>query len=159
MTITKIFQTSGDLLQFVLPTVVGVQDVAPDVQQGKYDKAGEKALKILVLIGVQRYSCKLIKKLAKKKRPDGSDFESFPSGHFMIGAQCLARSCHRDGFPSVMAILVLMGTLTIGLGRYLPKKHDVVDLTAGGILGMGLGILWNHWLNPGVPLVLPLQQN
>ena len=64
----------------------------------------------------------------------------------MIGTQCLTRSLYRDGFSSNRAILTLIGTISLGLGRYLPKKHDVVDLTAGGIIGVCLGVAWNQWV-------------
>ena len=146
MSITKIFQNAGVVLQFVVPTIVGLQDIVPALQNKQYGDAGTKALKIFTLIAIQRYGCMLIKKLVPKQRPDGSDFESFPSGHFMIGTQCLTRSLYRDGFPSNTAILTLIATISLGLGRYLPKKHDVVDLTAGGIIGVGLGVGWNLWL-------------
>ncbi|NRA89695.1 MAG: hypothetical protein HRU43_00915 [Simkaniaceae bacterium] len=116
------------MLQFAIPTIVGLQDVAPSFQNNRYNEVRINVFKICTLIAIQRYGCMLIKKIAQKKRPDGSDFQSFPSGHFMIGTQCLTRSLYRDGFPSTTAVLVLIGTVSIGLGRYLPKKHDLVEL-------------------------------
>ena len=91
MTPTTFFQGAGDILQFAIPTAIGIQDVAPDVCSGAYRKGTIKAMKICTLILIQRYGCMLIKNIVKKRRPDGSDLQSFPSGHFMIGAQCLAR--------------------------------------------------------------------
>ena len=146
MTPTTFFQGAGDILQFAIPTAIGLQDVAPDACNGAYRKGMTKAMKICTLILIQRYGCMLIKNIVKKRRPDGSDLQSFPSGHFMIGAQCLARSAYRDGPLSKMATLTLLGTISLGLGRYLPKKHDVVDLTVGGILGVSLGLVWNRWI-------------
>lgn len=146
MNVTNFFQDSGDILQFALPIVIGLQDVGPDFRQQKYLSGVEKTLKIVTLIGVQRYGCKLIKWMFPKMRPDGSDNESFPSGHFMIGVQCTVRSFHRDGPHSLTFLLTLLGTGVIGLGRYLRMKHDVVDLTAGGLLGSVLGSGWNGWV-------------
>ncbi|MCB1072743.1 MAG: hypothetical protein KDK96_06530 [Chlamydiia bacterium] len=146
MNITKFFQNSGDVLQFILPTVVGLQDVASDFKEQNYQSGTEKTLKVVTLIGVQRYGCKLIKWMFPKIRPDGSDYESFPSGHFMIGMQCTVRSFYRDGPNSLTFLLTVLGTGVIGLGRYLPMKHDVVDLTAGGLLGSLLGGAWNGWI-------------
>ncbi|CCB88248.1 hypothetical protein [Simkania negevensis] len=40
------------------------------------------------------------KKLTNKPRPNGNNFESFPSGHMMIAIQCLVRSIQRDGITS-----------------------------------------------------------
>ena len=147
MNIINFFKNSGDILQFALPTVVGLQDVVPDFKQQNYRSGFEKTLKIVTLIGVQRYGCKLIKWVFPKMRPDGSDNQSFPSGHFMIGMQCTVRSFHRDGSNSLTFLLTLVGTAAIGLGRYLPLKHDVVDLTAGGLLGFLLGGGWNVWIH------------
>ena len=146
MTPATFFQGAGDILQFAIPIATGLHDVAPDVHNGAYRKGMTKAMKICTLILIQRYGCMLIKNIVKKRRPDGSDLQSFPSGHFMIGTQCLARSVYRDGLLSNMAILIFLGTISLGLGRYLPKKHDVVDLTAGGILGISLGAVWNRWV-------------
>lgn len=146
MTIMRFFQGAGDFLQFAIPTVVGFQDVVSEARNRAYRDGTIKAMKICTLILIQRYGCKLIKNVVKKRRPDGTDLQSFPSGHFMIGTQCLTRSVYRDGPLSTTAILTLLGTISLGLGRYLPKKHDVVDLIAGGILGGSLGIVWNRWI-------------
>ena len=146
MTPTTFFQGAGDILQFAIPTVIGLQDVVPDMHNKAYRDGAIKAMKICTLILIQRYGCMLIKNIVKKRRPDGSDLQSFPSGHFMIGAQCLARSAYRDGPLSTTAILTLLGTVSLGLGRYLPKKHDAVDLAVGGVLGISLGAVWNKWV-------------
>lgn len=147
LNVTKFFQTSGDVLQYAIPTIVGIQDIVPDFRNDNFRSGVGKTIKICVLIGVQRYGCKFIKWLIPKKRPDGSDYESFPSGHFMIGMQCSMRTFHRDGPHSFTFLLTLLGTAVIGLGRYLPMKHDVVDLTVGGMLGAALGKGWNDWVS------------
>lgn len=146
MNVTNFFKISGDILQFALPTAIGLQEVTSDFRKGNASVGAQRALKILIIIGAQRYGCKLIKWVFPKIRPDGSDNQSFPSGHFMIGMVCAVRTLHRDGPHSLSFLLTLLGTGAIGLGRYLPGKHDVVDLTAGGLLGASLGKGWNVWV-------------
>ena len=46
MNVTNFFQASGDILQFALPTVVGLQDVASDFRKGNASVGAQKALKI-----------------------------------------------------------------------------------------------------------------
>lgn len=146
MNIVNIFKTSGDVLQYAIPTVVGLQEVVPEIVGENYRIGAEKALKISTLIFIQRYGTMAMKRIFPKLRPDKSDYESFPSGHFMIGAQCAVRVWHRDGLKSSRFLLTLLGTICLGLGRYLPLKHDIIDLTVGGALGAGLGVCWNRWI-------------
>lgn len=147
MKISDIFKVSGDILQYAVPTVVGLQEVVPEFTHKNYREGALKALKICTLIFIQRYGTKGIKKTFPKLRPDGSDRESFPSGHFMIGAQCAVRVWHRDGPKSYNFCLTLLETICLGLGRYLPLKHDMIDLTVGGAIGAGLGTCWNRWIS------------
>ena len=133
------FKVSSDIFQYALPITTGLKDIHPKT------KTPLKNLSwIITLIAIQRYGTKILKKLTQKKRPNGLDFESFPSGHIMIAAQCLTRSLKRDGISSPFFFLNAVGSISIALGRYLPGMHDVVDLTAGALLGVGLGTVWNN---------------
>ena len=134
----------SDVLQYALPTVVGLGDVIPDVKKGDYRRALRKAVIISTLILIQNRGTMVIKHLTQKPRPSyPKNLESFPSGHMMIAIQSLVRAVYRDGLYSYSSLFVAIGALFIALGRYLPGKHDVVDLTAGAMLGGGLGYVWN----------------
>jgi membrane-associated phospholipid phosphatase len=142
VSIAQLFKDTGNVLQLAIPIGVGFQDTLPEIQSRNGSRCAQKAAMILSLIAIQRYGTKAIKRIVGKERPDKSNFESFPSGHFMIGALCLTRVIHRDGPLSPQAIACFMGTITLGLGRWLPGKHDVVDLTGGGMIGAVLGHAW-----------------
>jgi len=79
----------GDVLQYALPTVVGLADVAPDVKKGGYRRALRKAVIISTLILIQNRGTMVLKHLTQKPRPSyPKNLESFPSGHMMIAIQC-----------------------------------------------------------------------
>lgn len=140
------FERAGDILQYAFPTVVGIADLIPDIKIGQYGQAMRNLSIILTLIAMQNRGTMFLKRVSKKPRPSFSnDLESFPSGHMMIAMQCLTRVffAYTHWLPRTGAIAV---TSCIAMGRYLPGKHDSVDLTAGGILGVGLGCLWNRAL-------------
>ena len=138
----------SDILQYALPTVVGLADVIPDIKKGNYQRALRKAVIISTLIFIQNRGTKVLKYLVRKPRPSyPNNLESFPSGHMMIAIQSLVRAVYRDGPYSYSSLFVAIGAVFVGLGRYLPGKHDVVDLTAGAMLGGGLGYVWNKALS------------
>ena len=99
------------------------------------------------VIFIQRYGTRCIKSIIPKRRPNGTDMESFPSGHMMIAAVCLTRTLKRDGISSPIFFFNAVGSIVIGLGRYLPGMHDVIDLTAGAFIGVFLGTVWNERVN------------
>ena len=141
------FQSSSDILQYVLPTVVGIGDVLPDLKKAQYLHAVQKTIKIATLIFIQNRVAILIKQLTKKPRPSfPHDFTSFPSGHMMIAMQSLVHVTYRERSCSFLILFVALGNAFIFVGRYLPGKHDIVDLTAGAILGGALGYVWNKWI-------------
>lgn len=137
--ITTAFEISSNYLQYLLPIATGLKDVYPQKKSPFKNLAW-----ILVLIAIQRYGTMAIKTVTQKLRPNGKNRESFPSGHMMIAAQCLTRSFKRDGIHSPIFFLNAAGFICIGLGRYLPGQHDIIDLTAGASLGGCLGCLWSY---------------
>ncbi|MEN9344086.1 MAG: hypothetical protein RLZZ453_873 [Chlamydiota bacterium] len=142
------FESAGDILQYAFPMVVGFADLIPDIKSGQYGQAMRNAGIILALIVVQNRGTLGLKKIFKKPRPCfPDDLESFPSGHIMIGTQCLIRVFFAYTHPLARMGAVAL-TSCLALARYLPGKHDIVDLTVGGILGVGLGCIWNRALSP-----------
>lgn len=74
----------------------------------------------------------LIKKIAHEKRPDGSDYKSFPSGHaagaFSAATLLDAYKPHLKGYGYAWAT-------GIALSRVAARKHYWQDVIAGGLLG------------------------
>lgn len=147
MNFNKNLENFGNILQYAFPAIVGLADVTPDFLSGSYSKAMRKCVIIVGLIFLQNRGTMALKHLTQKPRPSfPEDLESFPSGHMMIATQCTTRVffAYKGISPKALAVLC---SATIGLSRYLPGKHDIVDLTAGGSLGIVLGTAWNHFVN------------
>lgn len=77
----------------------------------------------------------ILKYAIHKKRPDGSDFHSFPSAHtstmFADAAFIQRRYGWKFGAPAyALAVYV-------GWGRTYAKKHDWWDVVAGAAIGAG----------------------
>jgi membrane-associated phospholipid phosphatase len=148
--LTPVFENAGDVLQYAFPTIVGLADLYPDLRQGNYYEAAKKATIICTLILIQNRGGLFLKNIFLKPRPNFPDqLDSFPSGHMMIAAQCATRVflAYSGQAPRSLAVVI---AATIGLGRYLPGRHDVVDLCGGAVLGAGLGVLWNYFLSPKI---------
>lgn len=140
------FEIASNIMQFALPGFAWVSDIAPDIKLRNLESAFKKTLIIGVLIIVQNRSGKYLKMYSNKRRPNGSDFESFPSGHMMIAAQSTVRLIYKYGLFSKEGAFGIVGSTVIALGRYLPGQHDIIDLTAGAFLGSFLGAAWNRFV-------------
>jgi len=144
MTINHYLKKTSDVLQYVIPAAVGLCDVWENNSQ---KECLQKICFISLLILAQNRGVMVIKKIAKKPRPSfPDDHESFPSGHMMIATTSLTRIVSKYGFFSRASYFTAIGSLLIGAGRYFPGMHDFVDLTVGGTIGIGLGLIWNYGL-------------
>ena len=81
-----------------------------------------------------------VKRMAKRERPDGSDRESFYSGHTSTafvgaGAICL-QSNARVGIPCYTALVL---SAAIGYLRMAAEKHWLSDVSLGGGVGFAYG--------------------
>lgn len=93
-------------------------------------------------------SVNIIKKTSKVKRPDGSDTNSFPSGHTataFMGAEFLYQE-YRDvsDWYGIIGYVVAAGT---GFFRMSNEKHWLTDVATGA----GIGILSTkiaYWIHP-----------
>ncbi|MCF6131217.1 phosphatase PAP2 family protein [Flavobacterium wongokense] len=91
-----------------------------------------------------------LKSTIKEKRPDGTDYNSFPSGHTataFAGAEFLWQE-YKDVsvWYGISGYLVATGT---GLFRIYNNKHWLTDVAAGA----GIGILSTkvaYWINPWI---------
>lgn len=95
-----------------------------------------------------------LKSITKIERPDGSSFNSFPSGHTataFAGAEMLWQE-YKDKSPwyGVAGFAVASGT---GIFRIVNNRHWLTDVAAGA----GIGILSTkvaYWIHPWVKLHL-----
>lgn len=78
-----------------------------------------------------------IKAVARRKRPDGSDLRSFPSGHtsgaFTFSTVLSRRYGWHVGLPAYA-----LATVT-AMDRMEDKKHFASDVVAGAVLGIVIG--------------------
>lgn len=87
-----------------------------------------------------------LKKLTKQLRPDGSAYNSFPSGHTATafsGAEFMAQE-FRSYSPWLKYSGYLMGTAT-GVLRIYNNKHWLADVIAGAGIGI-LSTKASYWL-------------
>ncbi|WP_366017073.1 phosphatase PAP2 family protein [Lutibacter sp.] len=70
-----------------------------------------------------------------KNRPDGSDLNSFPSGHTSVTFQSASFLQKRYGLTyGIPAYIIASFT---GYSRINANKHDLWDIFAGAIIGIG----------------------
>jgi membrane-associated phospholipid phosphatase len=83
-----------------------------------------------------------LKQAFPEVRPDGSNNDSFPSGHtsaaFASAATLWNRQGQRFGVPA-MAVAAL-----VGVARVKADKHFWYDAVAGGAIGLASGFLLTH---------------
>lgn len=133
----KAVKTSTDVLLIAAPvaTLTGVL-IAKDwtgLKQGAFS-----AVTALGVTYALKYSI-------HKRRPDGSDFHSFPSGHtaalFTDAAFVQRRYGWKLGIPAY-AIAAY-----VGWGRTFAKKHDWWDVLAGAAIGAGSAYIYTRTYN------------
>ena len=134
-----------DYLQYVpLASVYGLSLLGADAKHNYVDRTLEVAVAGVALVGIVGGS----KYLIKKERPDGSDFNSFPSGHaakVFMGAE-LVRIEYGEEHPWLAVGAYTLATAT-GALRIYNNQHWLPDVIAGagvGILSARIG----YWLLP-----------
>jgi membrane-associated phospholipid phosphatase len=84
----------------------------------------------------------ILKYSIRKKRPDGSDYHSFPSFHtsamFADAAFIQRRYGWKWGVPAYML------SAYVGWGRTYAKKHDWWDVAAGAVIGAGSAYIFTR---------------
>lgn len=96
----------------------------------------------------------LLKELVDERRPNGKDFDSFPSGHAakaFMGAELLRRE-FRDTSPAIGYAGYAAATLTSIL-RVKHSEHWLPDVIAGAGIGI-LGTRVAYWVCPYVQQML-----
>lgn len=77
----------------------------------------------------------ILKYTVKERRPDGSDFHSFPSGHSAVSFASAAFVQRRYGWAFGIPAYAL--SAYVAWGRVYSKKHHWWDVLAGGAIGVG----------------------
>ena len=73
-----------------------------------------------------------LKVAVHKKRPDGTDYKSFPSGHATATFTVATMQAH---YHPKQAIFWYAGASAIAASRVTLRRHDTIDVVAGAALG------------------------
>jgi membrane-associated phospholipid phosphatase len=76
-----------------------------------------------------------LKKSIKKERPNGADFNSFPSGHATAAFSGAAFLHHRFGLA--YGIPAYLGASYVAYSRVYADKHFSEDVIVGAFIGIG----------------------
>ncbi len=100
------------------------------------------ALQAGLSIVAAQAATQLLKRIIHKRRPDGSNNRSFPSGHtataFAAASSIMERRGADEGVPA-LGIAGLAGT-----ARVKARKHDWSDVAAGAAIGSASGALFTR---------------
>lgn len=145
----------GDSFQY-LP----VFGFAYSLAQEDYDGARDFAIALSASIAttfVIKYSFVGISKKNKKlaaisKRPSGDKYHGFPSGHTNSAATTAGFLQKRYG--AHLGIPSLLLTAIVGTSRVIAKKHTVIQVIAGGIIGYSFGYFLTSKLDENTEIII-----
>lgn len=143
----KFASGAGSLLFVSAGTLLPLVEDGKDGQQHAIRTADALAVSTLLAEG--------LKIAVHKKRPDGSDYQSFPSGHATAAFTVAAIQAHSH--PK-QAIFWYAGATTIAASRVKLHRHYTVDVLAGAALGYATA-RWELGQNRGLllrPFIRPL---
>lgn len=125
-------QKVGDVILIALPlATVGTSLIIGD------NKGAWQFTKGLILTEVVTYGLKFG---VNKQRPDMSNDNSFPSGHTSTVFHSAGYVHRRYGFKYSIPAYALAGFTAAS--RIDSKKHDILDVLAGAIIGLGSNLLF-----------------
>lgn len=115
---------------------LGAGTLLPLLEDGKEGK--ERSIRTADALIVSTLLAEGLKRVAHKKRPDGSDFESFPSGH---ATAAFTVATMQASYHPKQAIFWYAGATTIAASRVKLDRHYTVDVIAGAALGYAVARL------------------
>lgn len=133
------FRLYGDIFAF-LPVFAGIYTLVEQDYEGLAYLAISTASTLAVTFAV-KYGFVGISKtkpsLAEiSRRPNGKEYEGFPSGHtssaFSSAGFMQKRYGHKWGIPTT-----ILATL-VGVSRITSNKHTILQVLAGGVLGYSM---------------------
>ena len=125
-------ETAGDILGIALPATAFAFTFTHDDPEGR--------VQFYKSFGTTVAATWLLKETVHKERPDGSNDQSFPSGHAAGAFQAASFVQRRyDDIPAWPGYLLATYT---GWTRVEAKKHYTSDVLAGAALGIGSSFLF-----------------
>ena len=109
---------------------LGAGTLLPLVEDGKNGQ--QHALRTADTLLTSALFSEGLKRLTHKKRPDGSNYESFPSGH---ATAAFAVATMQANYHPKQAIFWYAGATAIAASRVKLHRHYTVDVLAGAALG------------------------
>ena len=129
---TKAIETSGDIVLVGLPALALGSSLIIEDYQGTGQFAKGFVLNQLVTIG--------LKLSIRKPRPNMENNNAFPSGHTSTTFQSAAFIQKRYGWKYGIPAYALASFT--GYSRIETDKHDIFDVLAGAIIGIGSSYLF-----------------
>lgn len=126
----KAVRTSTDVLLIAMPVATLGVAIAKKDWKGIGIGAAEAAGTLAVTYG--------LKYAVHKRRPDGSDHRSFPSGHSSLVFTNASFLMRRYGWKYGVPAYAL--ATYVAWGRVYAKKHDFWDVAAGAAIGSAIGL-------------------
>ena len=134
----KSHKTAGDVLLIAMPALaMSSTFIWQDEQKGTYQFS-----KALVSTVALTYGLKLV---VNKRRPNGENNNSFPSGHTSIAFASASFIQKRYGWT--YGIPAYLAASYVGYTRIEANKHDGWDVLAGAIIGIGMSYLFTKPYN------------
>ena len=118
----------------------GIVSLSIGVPTAKGDWSGLK--QDALALGVTAAITGGFKLATHEQRPDGSDDNSFPSGHTSISFAAAAGLEQRYGWE--LGVPAHLLAAFVGLARVKAEKHYVHDVLVGAAIGEGVGLLLVH---------------
>lgn len=135
-------ESAENFLRFALPAAAIAMTFVRDDQDGRRDYY--KAL------GATAGITLLLKEVVDKDRPNGQS-EAFPSGHASTAFSGASFLQHRYGWK--MGAPAYAVATYVGWSRIDNDKHDVSDVLAGAVIGIGMTFLFtDRWTGSGVQI-------
>lgn len=119
-------ERAGDIVALTLPAIAYGSTYYMNDSEGRQQFYQSFATNLAVTYAV--------KSTINKDRPDGSDNDSFPSGHASLAFQGASFIHKRYGLE--YSIPAYVGATFVGYSRVKADKHDVADVLAGAALGV-----------------------
>ena len=117
----------GDIIQILIPTTAYATTLYIDDEEGE----NQFYKSFFSTFGTTH----LLKRTVKEERPDGSNSQSFPSGHTSASFQGATFIHQRYGLK--YAILPYLGATFVGYSRVYSDSHYTHDVVAGALIGSG----------------------
>ena len=128
----KTLETSGDVLLFVMPAVALGSTLIKGDKKGTWQFTKGFVVNQALTMG--------LKVIIDKERPNMENNDSFPSGHTSTTFQSAAFIQKRYGWKYGIPSYLLAGIT--GYSRLDADKHDIYDVLAGAVIGVGSSYLF-----------------